>query len=114
MHLHLLKQHVEVPATGPGPEPGTTHSAPSGGQPSLDPTASNLHLPKLKLKSFSGDLAERTTFWDMFTTSVHNPQIAAIDKFTYLKSMLNGPAAKAIETLTTSAANYFKVCPSNN
>ena len=69
----------------------------------------NLRLPKLKLRSYDGNLAEWTTFWDMFTTSVHNnPKIATIDKFSYLKSVLEGPAARAVETLTTSAANYAR------
>ena len=50
----------------------------------------NLRLPKLKLRSYDGNLAEWTTFWDMFTTSVHNnPKIATIDKFSYLKSVLD-------------------------
>ena len=35
-----------------------------------------------------------------------NNGIQKVDKFSYLKSLLEGPAARAIQGLTLSAANY--------
>ena len=35
-----------------------------------------------------------------------NNEIQKVDKFSYLKSLLEGPAARAIQGLTLSAANY--------
>ena len=47
------------------------------------------------------------TFWDVFEAAIHsNHSLSPIDKFTYLKSILDSTAAEAIAGLTLSAANY--------
>ena len=44
-------------------------------------------LPKLELKSFSGNYDEWQNFWDIFESAVNrNTDISRIQKFTYLKS----------------------------
>ena len=64
-------------------------------------------LPKLTLPRFRGDLTSWTTFWDLYKSTVHdNGEISKVDKFSYLKSLLEGAAAKAIQGLTLSDANY--------
>ena len=64
-------------------------------------------LPKLSLPKFRGDVTKWNTFWDSFQSAVHrNEGITNIDKFNYLKSVLEGSAARAIEGLTLTEANY--------
>ena len=47
------------------------------------------------------------TFWDSFRSVVHeNSGLHAIDKFNYLKSLLNGSAATTIAGLPLTSANY--------
>ena len=72
-------------------------------------TRNNHHvrLPKLALHSFSGDLTQWLTFWDSFKSAIHdNDQLVEIDKFNYLKSLLEGTALDAVSGLTLSAPNY--------
>ena len=47
------------------------------------------------------------TFWDSYKSSVHdNNDIATVDKFNYLKSLLEGPAYRCIQGLPITASNY--------
>lgn len=64
-------------------------------------------LPKLYLPKFSGEIIQFQTFLESFTSAVHlNPDLSVIDKFNYLKGLVEGPAASAIQGLTLSEANY--------
>ena len=57
-------------------------------------------LPKLTLQRFTG-------FWEGFKSAVHNnPGLSFIDKFNYLKSILDGNAARAIQGLPLTEGNY--------
>ena len=48
-----------------------------------------------------------TAFWDSFTSAVHtNDQLSEIDKFNYLRSLLEGNAYEAVAGLALSEANY--------
>ena len=67
----------------------------------------NCKLPKLILKDFSGEASKWSEFWDSFESAVHNnTTISAVDKFNYLRGLLNGPAASTIAGFSLSAANY--------
>ena len=64
-------------------------------------------LPKLVLPKFKGDVTTWTSFWDSYKSSVHeNRGLSAVDKFNYLKSLLEGAAARCIEGLSITEANY--------
>ena len=64
-------------------------------------------LPRISLKSFSGEPSQWLTFWDSFRSAVHeNTEVHNIDKFNYLKSLLNGSAAATIAGLPLTDANY--------
>ena len=66
----------------------------------------NVKLPKLYLKKFGGDLAKWLTFWDVFESAIHNnPSLSPVDKFNYLKSVVESTAAEAIVGLTLTAVN---------
>ena len=61
-------------------------------------------MPKL---TFNGNITSWTTFWDSFESAVHsNPDLTKINKFNYLKSLLEKSAAEAISGLTLTADNY--------
>ena len=67
----------------------------------------NMKLPKLELKSFSGNYEEWQSFWDTFESAVNrNTNISRIQKFTYLKSCVTGAAESAISGLPLTEDNY--------
>ena len=64
-------------------------------------------LPRITLPHFNGNLMKWTPFWDSYESSVHNNrELSDIDKFNYLRSLLEHSAYEAIADLTLSAANY--------
>ena len=66
---------------------------------------SQIKLPKLVLKRFSGDITKWCSFWDTFEAAIHkNSKLATIDKFNYLNSLLEKAAAEARLAITN--ANY--------
>ena len=72
--------------------------------------SSEVRLPKLTIRPFSGDLAGWTTFWDSYQTAIHdNHDLSAIDKFNYLRSLLQGSALESIAGLNLSSSNYEEV-----
>ena len=73
-------------------------------QPSI---TSSYRLPSLELRHFNGNTFEWMEFWDSFSAAVHDQQgLSDIQKFTYLKSLLEGSAAASISDLTLTSANY--------
>ena len=70
-------------------------------------SATKPRLPKITLPRFNGEVTKWNTFWDSFNSAIHtNTDIANIDKFNYLKSLIEGPAARAIQGLTLTNDNY--------
>ena len=66
-----------------------------------------MKLPKLSLPHFSGNVTKWTTFWDLFESAVHNnDDLTDVDKFNYLRSLLERTAYEAISGLTLSSANH--------
>ena len=46
-------------------------------------------------------------FWSQYETAIHNnDSLCNKDKFTYLKTYLTGPAAKAVAGLMLTDSNY--------
>ena len=72
-----------------------------------NPFQSNAKLPKLSIKTFSGDPIEYQSFWDSVEAVVHaNCSLDDIVKFNYLKSFLRGQALAAVEGLSLTSDNY--------
>lgn len=66
-------------------------------------------LPRLTIQNFSGEVTQWQSFWGQFEATIHsNKKLADIDKFNYLKSYMQGVAAKAIGGLTLTNENYSK------
>lgn len=75
--------------------------------PSMHAVVPQVKLPKLSIRKFSGDLTKWVTFWDSFNSAIHsNPSLSSVDKFNYLRSLVELSAAEAIAGLTITSANY--------
>ena len=71
------------------------------------PSCESVKLPKISLPHFRGNHMKWTAFWDSFESAIHrNEHLSKIDKFNYLRSLLEGTAYDAIAGLSLSAANY--------
>ena len=100
---------IKIDQRAPQTAPSTTFdSARSATRPDLSgATHSKVRLPKLTIQPFTGELTKWTTFWDSFQTAIdHNTSLSEVEKFNYLRSLLEGPALEAISGLTLNAANY--------
>ncbi|XP_028413518.1 uncharacterized protein LOC114536352 [Dendronephthya gigantea] len=76
--------------------------ASTGSEPSV-----KSKLAKLSLMRFSGDPKLWHAFWDSFSAAVHeNDEVSKVDKFNYLRSLLDGIAASAIEGFSLTKENY--------
>ena len=94
------------PRDSPPRDPPTLHpdvSAAGGGAVG----SSKVKLPKITLPHFKGNPIYWTAFWDSYESSVHlNSGLSNVDKFNYLRSLLERSAYEAIAELTLSSANY--------
>lgn len=64
-------------------------------------------LPKLTLKKFCGDPLCWQQFYDSFEAAVNmNDSISDVEKFTYLRSYVEGEAEKCIEGISLTNKNY--------
>ena len=106
-------QQQEVTVTG---EPSNANTEQQQhGTYSPSPTVNQQHssfatkpqLPKITLPRFNGEVTKWNMFWDSFKSAIHsNEGVANIYKFNYLKSLIEGPAARAIQGLTSTNDNY--------
>ena len=63
--------------------------------------------PKLDLKPFDGNILEWITFRDMYDSAIHsNPTVPKVQKLVYLKTLLRAEAARQVQSLVLSEANY--------
>ena len=71
------------------------------------PNFSKVKLPKMRLIYLNGDPTKWITFWDSFSSIIHESMsFSSIDKFKYLQQSLVGAAAEAIAGLTITNDNY--------
>ncbi|XP_078368716.1 uncharacterized protein LOC144652543 [Oculina patagonica] len=102
--------HVPLTQTGNTQEPGSSGTAfqlPTNLNTNATAFQPKAKLPKLVLPKFRGDITQWQSFWDSFNSAIHtNPQLSQIDKFNHLHSLLEGQAARAIQGLTRTDANY--------
>ena len=85
-------------ATTPPPTP----PSPVGGRSAGSGRDTTVKL--LTIQPFKGALTTWTMFWDSYKAAIHdNASLSDIDKFNYLRSLLQGPA---VSGLTLTAPNY--------
>ena len=77
-------------------------------EPSTDgDTGTKVKLSKLMIQPFRGELTTWNTFWDCYDAAIHsNRLLSDIEKFNYLRSLVQGPALDAITGLALTATNY--------
>jgi len=90
--------------------PRTTHAAPpprAASSIATSTTTSKVKLPKLSIAPFNGEPTSWTTFFESFQITIDkNSSLSDVEKFGYLRSLLQGPALEAIAGLALSSANY--------
>ena len=70
-------------------------------------TERNIKLPKISLKKFTGNELDFVTFFEQFEAAVHkNNELSRIEKFTYLKSLLEDKPLNSIKGLPLTSENY--------
>ena len=68
-----------------------------------------VNLPKIDLKTFSGDPLDWKSFNETFEAAVHNNEsITNIEKFTYWKTYLDKSASQVMEGFPLTTENYTK------
>lgn len=76
------------------PLAGLIQMLPGGVPPSLPPSQVKAKLPKVVLPKLCGDVTTWMGFWQSYKSAVHdNVSLSKIDKFNYLRSLLEGPAS---------------------
>ena len=64
-------------------------------------------LRKLTLKKFHGERTQWLTWWESFSSAVSsNKALSDVDKFTYLRTLSDGPVGSAIAALPLTSENY--------
>lgn len=81
-------------------------SSNNGGYANPQAPPISVRLPKLDMTPFHGNPLHWSGWWDQYSASVHQQNIAPIQKFTYLKTVLRGSAAAAIDGITINSVNY--------
>ena len=69
-------------------------------------TQNTTKLPKLQLPKYEGDPRNWQEWWDAFEIIHNSTTLASVDKFRHLKTLLEGPAAKAISGIQMTNSNY--------
>ncbi|XP_053698514.1 uncharacterized protein LOC128745463 [Sabethes cyaneus] len=91
----LISKLPSVPASQ-SPQPSRSSS-----------TLSGIKLPTISLPEFDGDYKQWLAFHDTFLALIHsNSEVPDIQKFHYLRAAVKGEAAKLIESIGISSANY--------
>lgn len=100
----MLRAHETVSNANPPPARLSDASANSAGSHHSNPA---VKLPKLMVEKFNGDVSLWQEFWSQYETAIHcNHALCKREKFTYLKTYLTRPAAKAVAGLSLSDDNY--------
>ena len=91
------------------PKNVTTHVTQCSAPPPTQ-AAPSARLPKLDLPQFTGNPMEWPSFWERFEVCVDKTELDCVSKFTYLRSVLSGEPARAIEGLALTSAHYSTAC----
>ena len=97
--IRLLDLFDKLPATTPSP----TKTRDSCVKPEPTP----IILPEVRAPLFDGTLENWTYFYDTFSSTVdRNENLTKVQKFQYLRSSITGRAARSIQSLELTEANY--------
>ena len=90
-------------------EDNVSTSASSEKSRSAEPVLT-VHLRKLDIGKFSGDVIEWKPFWEKFEALIGEKDIPTVSKFSYLLSALEGEAKGVVQGLSVTEANYSTAC----
>ncbi|KAM7297209.1 uncharacterized protein ISCGN_022362 [Ixodes scapularis] len=91
----------------PPPPSVSTQSATATGETAQANRAAGVKLPKLRLQTLNGDIGGWQSFWEQFSSAIHdNESVPRCQKFHYLRTLVTGPAAAAIAGLQATDACY--------
>lgn len=65
-----------------------------------------MKLPTIQIPPFDGKIEKFPAFLSLYNTLVHEVNIADIEKFSYLKSLLNYPASQLLDSIEFKPENY--------
>ena len=68
--------------------------------------AAKVNLPKLNLPDFDGRVDKWLYFWESFDACVNQSTIPEVQKFSYLRALLKGEAARSVAGLKVAASSY--------
>ena len=117
IHNVLSPPGMPTPRTDATPEVLATHTsitsatprAPTPTEPGGSAHGSKVKLPKLTLPHFNGNPLKWTMFWDSYDSAIHsNEELNDVDKFNYLRSLLEGSALEAVRGLTLQSILHEK------
>ena len=87
----LTSQNAPELVFQPSPSPAIVNP------PQQQSSSVRARLPKLEVRKFGGNIGEWQEFWDSFESAIDkNETLAEVDKFSYLRGLLVGPARSAI------------------
>ncbi|XP_063618729.1 uncharacterized protein LOC134791610 [Cydia splendana] len=86
---------------------GSTTGCTSSINPTPSTSRDDVKLPKIGIAKFTGNYQDWTSFYDMFTSLIHNKQnLSSVQKMHYLKSYLSGEPAQLLDHLAVTETNY--------
>ena len=116
---HSGRAHTDPPTLDPPTVDPPATDPPAADPPAGDPPdlaasrtihpvqGAKVRLPKISLPRFNGNSVRWTSFWDSYQSAIHlNADLSEVNKFNYLRSLLDSTAFDAIARLTLSSGNY--------
>ena len=70
--------------------------------------SATVKMPKLNITSYNGDPLLFQSFWDSFESAVHKKSVDDVEKFQYLKGLLEGKASLVVQGMALTSANYLE------
>ncbi|XP_068987632.1 uncharacterized protein [Bombus flavifrons] len=87
--------------------PSVTPSPTKTRDPCVKPETRPITLPEVRLPQFDGALENWTYFYDTFLSTVdRNENLTNVQRFQHLRSSVTGRAARSIQSLELTEANY--------
>ena len=102
-----IGKHCAPGATGGSPARSRASPEPARDAAPRSPPIARVKLPKPTIRPFNGNITTWITFWDSFKSAIDsNSGLNEIDRFNYLRSLVEKSASEAISGLTLTAGNY--------
>ena len=86
----------------------SSKAASSSSSSSSSSVSATVKMPKLNITSYNGDPLLFQSFWDSFESAVHKKSVDDVEKFQYLKGLLEGKASLVVQGMALTSANYLE------